>query len=217
MLVAAPLAAEPWERWTARPPCPALETCPDILLSTFTQHGMTRFAITYTNPANLSSWWTRVWYATPTVDVNAVFRGSGWTWSGKVYRLPWTIDGSAPDVYINGIRPADDQPWYNTFEISSGGPTLYGCAIPMAPGSIWDPGGIAICPEQGYDGSISLYYDMTGRFTLADLANPTETGPEWFCDTAQCASETVTPEPSTWALMLTGLVGIGVFARRRRV
>ena len=128
---------------------------------------------------------------------------------------------------------------YSTF---SGGAILEGCRNSLNASIGRYPFVAATCPSQGLDGwlEISMPYGLFDRttnelvryMTSADITvewrdsfawTSVEDGVRWGCtigvdcDVYSYAVVAVAPEPGTWALMGTGLIGLaGVAARRRR-
>jgi hypothetical protein len=105
-------------------------------------------------------------------------------------------------------------------------PRIFGCTVDPS----WLDNGLLLgwqtCDPLGYTGWVNYEWDAPTRFkaTHLSLAWMSQSGGWcgyndghiWDGYGNDCRIETVTPEPATWALMTTGLVGIALARRLRK-
>lgn len=148
---------------------------------------------------------------------------------------PATAVGDAEIVGYSPYTPFQHDSWpedpmlerYRLREGDGGslGTRLYGCG--GAPYNVAGPPNYRLGAEYGAytcNGAVRLDMRWAGRVTLADEAyanySATSDGPDGLRYVADCRTSggciTVTPEPGTWVMLATGLLGLTWFSRRRK-
>jgi hypothetical protein len=163
-------------------------------------------------------------------------RGFTWGAVGSVYGAADALDPG----WDGGCDPVTLYCYVNRYEMW---PAIWGCDVDPLVGDIADPnwmglgfgGGFQTCPKLGYTGWVQFKWRFATDIsadelfvswnegigscvvgTLADSDEGHSRGLGSQCAQYSPTTLTVTPEPSTRALMLTGLVGMGLVVRRRR-
>jgi hypothetical protein len=223
------LSATPfWEQWTAHIPCSAfVQTCPEITLWSRSTVGVgSRIALTFRNPHNqtgsLLPWWNIAAYPHPFWWPDD-FVAQGWYAEGRVASR-YGSEGAAgflPPINTGGVL---------SLTFTDGG-SLLGCFPDLNSNPLY--GYYSLCPQNGFGGSVTFFYDFSTRVTLPEITyislagagygTPTSARefdylPGAICNDNLACEYTLAPEPSTWALLGGGLALIAAVSvvRRRR-
>lgn len=101
----------------------------------------------------------------------------------------------------------------NLYRWENLGVDIIGCNRPLNPNGF---GGWQTCNAMGLTGAVQWHFDMTTPLDARDLWATASDGNIGYCCIDLNPTVSVTPEPSTWILMATGLVGLGLVGWRRR-